>query len=176
MGTRAEARAKKATDEVATIPLVVTQVVQQIAETGWRCHVQDNAIDVIVADEHSTLEIRIDCQDDPGRYFIYVYCPIAVPEARRAEVAEFLIAVNGPLAFAKLGMVRHNGRVFAEAGAPLGHARLLDPEVFDILVHLAVRDMDENVADVMTIAFGGATAAEVLARRQQAATPAAASA
>jgi hypothetical protein len=176
MGTRAEARAKKATDEVATVPPVVTQVVQQITELGWRCHVQENSVDVVLGEERATLELRIDCQDDPARYFIYVYCPIAVPEERRDEVSAYLTGVNPPLAYAKLCMFRHNGRVFAEAGAPLGRSRLLDPEVFDILLHVAVGDLDKHVADIMTIAFGGASAAELLARREQAAAPAAASA
>jgi hypothetical protein len=164
-------RTLKPVEDAARAPgTVQEQIAKLLADDGWKLMVAEGEIHLIGNGDNGTVEVMISCEDDPQRYFVYAYCPVTVPESHRVEVSRYVVAVNPPLAFAKL-MLAPSGRIYTEAGAPLGSDGLVDGKVFQILFRLALCIIDDHVPGILQIIYGGATAAEVLARREEAKAP-----
>lgn len=149
---------------------IVDQIAQHLAADGWKFIVDGTDIHLIAHGDNGTIEAMVSCEEDSQRYFVYAYCPVNVPETHQVEMARYLVGANLPLACAKL-MLAPKGRLYTEAGTPLGSDGIVDGKVFNTLFHLALSVIDDRVPDILQIVYGGATAAEMLARREQGEAP-----
>jgi hypothetical protein len=149
---------------------LVDQIAKLLTEEGWKFVVDGTDIRLIAHGDNGTLETAISCEEDARRFFVYVYCPVNVPETHHVEMAKYLVNANLPLACAKL-MLTPKGRLFAEAGAPVGDDGIIDGKVFESLFRLSLSILDDRTPDVAQIVYGGVTAADVLARREQGEAP-----
>jgi hypothetical protein len=171
MGTKTKAKHSVESPRVAhATDTIVDQIAKHLAEEGWKFILDDTDLHLIAHGDNGTLEVMVSCEEDAQRFFVYAYCPVTVPQTHHAELARYLVGANLPLACAKL-MLSPKGRLFAEAGTPLGSDGIVDGKVFDSLFRLTLSILDDRIPDVLQIVYGGATAADVLARREQGEAP-----
>lgn len=157
------------TDTVVT-PRIINQIAKHLTEEGWKFIVDDTDIHLTSHGDNGTCEVMVSTEEEAQRFFVYAYCPVAVPATHQLEMTKYVVAANLPLACAKL-MLSPKGRLYTETGAPLGSDGVLDGRVFSSLFHLAMGILDDRLPEVLQIVYAGATAADVLARREHVEAP-----
>lgn len=113
--------------------------------------------------QHASYRTFFDLLPDQGRFAVYSYCPVEIPEEARGLVAEFIARANYRLYHGKLeihmdeGTVRYCCTVSVEGSC-------LSQEMISLMENAAICGMDDHFPALMVIVHGGKGAREVFER------------
>ncbi|QXP84744.1 YbjN domain-containing protein [Methylococcus sp. Mc7] len=103
-----------------------------------------------------------DVNDEEERFAVYVYAPVKVPEKYRGSVAEFLTRVNYRLFLGKFEFDLDDGQVRMVSTVFMGGSAL-SQAMIDQMENSAHMTMNKYWPGIMSVAYGGQSAAEALA-------------
>jgi hypothetical protein len=99
---------------------------------------------------------------DLEQFLFYVVAPSKAPEERRAAVGEFVTRANYGLRIGNFEMDLNDGEVRYKSSLDF-EGTSLTPELIRNAIYPAVQTMDRYLPGLMSVIYGGQTAAEAIA-------------
>ena len=100
-------------------------------------------------------------RDETSQMVFYSVCPVTAPEAKRAQVAEYITRANYGLVVGNFEMDYDDGEVRYKTSIDVEGTELTT-ELIRPLVYANVWTMDRYLPGIMAVAFGGAAAGAAL--------------
>ena len=132
----------------------------------------DDGWPVFVLGDAQALQINFQCtngswtcfaqaRDETSQMVFYSVCPVTAPEAKRAQVAEYITRANYGLVVGNFEMDYDDGEVRYKTSIDVEGTELTT-ELIRPLVYANVWTMDRYLPGIMAVAFGGAAAGAAL--------------
>jgi len=126
-----------------------------------RHHVDEEggSVSCSLAGRHGTLDVWVECNAGPNLFKVFVYAPVPVPEARRAEATAFCNRVNWAIGPGALEMNPEDGRVRYRCSTWTDGAPPPD-DALGYLVRGSFATLDGMLPALMAVSWGNVAAAD----------------
>ncbi len=142
-----------------SIPLI-DQVQSMLSELGWEPSTQeDGCLYYPYKGETGSWTARVLVEDTPDEvsFWVMANVPVIIPEARRRELADFLMRINPQFSPGHFILLMESGEIVYAAGIELMDGKPTT-RMLERYFHAALRIMDEFLPHFLTLAYGTETA------------------
>lgn len=141
-----------------------TTLGQFLADDGW--HPQQIEGKLIYRMGFSGKNGQVTCyaqvREELEQFLFYAVAPVKVPEHSRVAIAEFIARANYGLRIGNFELDFSDGEVRYKSSIDFEGATL-SPALIKNAIYPAVQTMDRYLPGMMTVVYGGQSAAEVIA-------------
>jgi hypothetical protein len=143
---------------------------QYLTNQEWRCDErerQDGGMSFICQFnmKNGNLRVFMDAFGDGDRFAVYCYSPVMIPEEYREAVAIYTVLVNNGIVLGKLEMDMEDGEVRMSTAVDVAGSEL-SLEMISVMENITIIAMDNHLASVLKIVYGGCTPQEALAAHE----------
>jgi hypothetical protein len=113
--------------------------------------------------EHGQWMCYSQAREEQQQFVFYSVCPAAVPDARRADMAEFITRANYGLILGNFEMDFGDGELRYKTSIDVEGDELTTPLIRS-LVYANVAMMDQYLPGILAVLYGGAAPADAIAQ------------
>ncbi len=145
-------------------PRLLQTVVSVLEEDGFSCgHEREGILTMTFSGDTGSWLLWAEVQEaeDWRAVTVFSLAPVVVPEARRLAVCELLTRINDGRRFGTFDMDMADGQVLCKTGLNMADGAMTK-KMFEGILYMNLSLMNDMLAALMAVAFGGADPYSVL--------------